>query len=96
MCSKEDLWAAVAEDEAKTQLEMEMRGAVHREEESWQRFWDKRPDGMVLDKEEKVCYVLEFKRALERYEGAQEQARRKQQHGNLVRGLSKALHGGEW
>ena len=20
------------------------------------RFWDKRPDGMVLDKEEKVCY----------------------------------------
>ena len=59
--------------------------------------WDKRPDGMVLDKEEKVCYVLEFKRALERYGGAQEQARQKaeRQHDNLVRGLSKALEGGE-
>ena len=34
-----------------------------------------RPDGMVLDKEEKACYVLEFKRVLERYGGPQEQAR---------------------
>ena len=33
MCSKEDLWAAVAVDEAKTPLETEVRGAVHREEE---------------------------------------------------------------
>ena len=26
MCRKEDLWAAVADDEAKTPLEMEVRG----------------------------------------------------------------------
>ena len=53
---------------------------------------------MVLDKEEKVCYVLEFKRVLERYGGAQEQARQKaeRQHDNSVWGLSKALDGGEW
>ena len=53
---------------------------------------------MVLDKEAKVCYVLEFKRVLERRGGAQEKARQRaeQQHGNLVRGLSKALEGGEW
>jgi hypothetical protein len=50
----------MAEDEVKTPLEMEMRGEEHREEELLRRFWDKRPDGMVLDKEEKVCYVLEF------------------------------------
>ena len=43
-CSKEDLWAAVAEDEVKTPLEMEVRGAVHREEELEWKFWDKRPD----------------------------------------------------
>ena len=67
MCSKGDLWAAVAEDEAKTPLEMEVRGAEHREEELWRRFWGKRSDGMVFDEEEKVCYVLEFKRELERY-----------------------------
>ena len=53
---------------------------------------------MVLDKEEKVCWVLEFKRAIERYGGTQERTRQKaeRQHENLVRGLSKALDGGEW
>ena len=77
LCSKEDLWADVAEDEAKTPLEMEVQGAVHREEELKRRFWDKRPDGMVFDKEDKVCYVMEFKRAFERYGGAQEKTRQK-------------------
>ena len=87
----------MAEDEAKTPLEMEARGEKHRDEELERRSWDKRPDGMVLDKEEKVCYLLECKRALERFGGAQEQARQKaeRQHDNLVRGLSKTLKGGE-
>ena len=69
MCSKEDLWAAVAEDKAKTPLEMEteVQEVAHREDELKRRFWDKRSDGMVLDKENKVCYVLEFKRAFERH-----------------------------
>ena len=100
MCSKEDLWRAVAEDEANTPLESGamVQAAVHREDELKRRFWDKRPDGMVLDKENKICYVMEFKRAFERYGGAQEKARRKaeRQHDNLVRGLNKALEGGEW
>ena len=43
------------------------------EEELKPRFWDKWPDGMVLDKEDKICYVIEFKRAFERYGGAQEE-----------------------
>ena len=62
----------MAEEEAKTPLEVEMQGAEHDEEEELKRrFWDKRPDGMVLDKEDKVCYVIKFKRAFERYGGAQ-------------------------
>ena len=66
---------------------------MHKEEELKRRFWDKRPDGMVLDKEDKVCYVMEFKRAFERYGGVQEKTRQKakRQNDNLVRGLSKAL-----
>ena len=100
MCSKEDLWKAVAEDEASTPLESgaKVQAAVHREDELKRRFWDKRPDGMVLDKENKVCYVMEFKRAFERYGGAQEKTRQKaeRQHDNLVRGLNKALERGEW
>ena len=87
----------MAEDEAKTPLETEVRGEEHRREELERRFWDKRPDGMVIDKEEKGCYVLEFKRVLERHGVAQEQVRQRveRQHENLVRGLSKALQGGE-
>ena len=73
LCSKEDLWAAVAENEAKTPLQMKVRGEEHRKEGFQRRFWDKQPDGMVLDKEAKVCYVLELKWALERFAGAQEQ-----------------------
>jgi len=59
---------------------------------------DKRPDGMMIDKGEKVCYVQEFKQELERHWGAQEQARQRAelQHGTLVRGSSKALDGSEW
>ena len=41
---------------------------------------------------------MEFKRAFERYGGAQEKTRQKaeRQHDNLVRGLNKAIEGGEW
>ena len=40
MCSKEDLWEAVAAEEAKTPLEMGMQGAEHDEEEELKRrFW---------------------------------------------------------
>ena len=45
--------------------------------ELWRRFWDKRPDGMVIDKKEKVCYILEFKRAMEWYAGEQKKTKRK-------------------
>ena len=53
---------------------------------------------MVLDKEDKICYVIEFKRAFERYGGAQEKTRQKseRQHGNLVQGLTAALNDSTW
>ena len=53
---------------------------------------------MVLDKEDKACYVIEFKRAFERYGGAQEKTRQKAegQHGNLVQGLTGALDDSTW
>jgi hypothetical protein len=99
MCSKEDLWEAVAAEEVKTPLEVEMQGVEHDvEEELKRRFWDKRPDGMVLDKEDKICYVIEFKRVFERYGGAQEKTRLRaeRQHDNLVRGLTVALNDSTW
>ena len=77
ICSREELWAAVTDGEAKTPLETETRGEEHKAAELWRRFWDKRPDGMVIDKKEKVCYILEFKRVMERYGGEQEKTKRK-------------------
>ena len=76
-----------------------MQGAEHDEEEELKRrFWDKRPNSMVLDKEDKICYVIEFKRALERYGVAQEKTRQKaeRQHDNLVQGLTVALNDSTW
>ena len=92
------MWAAVTDGEAKTPLETETRGEEHKAAELWRRFWDKRPDGMVIDKKEKVCYILEFKRVMERYGGEQEKTKRKAelQQNSLVRGIQKALEGGEW
>ena len=61
VCSREELWAAVADEEAKIPLETETQGEEHKAAEHWLRFWDKRPDGMVIDKKEKVCYFLKLK-----------------------------------
>ena len=75
----------MASEEAKTPLEVEMQGAEHDEEEELKRkFWDKRPDGMVLDKEDTICYVIEFKRAFERHGGAQEKTRQKQNNSMAI------------
>jgi hypothetical protein len=53
---------------------------------------------MVIDKEDKICYVIEFKRAFECYGGAQEKTRQKaeRQHDNLVQGLTAALNDSTW
>ena len=98
ICSREELWESVADEEAEAPLETGTQGEEHKAAELWRRFWDKRPDGMVIDKKDKVCYILEFKRVMERYGGGQEKTKRKAelQHNRRVRGLEKALKGGEW
>ena len=50
----------MAKDEAKTPLDTEVQasGDEHKAKELWQRFWDKRPDGMVIDEGEKVCVCV--------------------------------------
>ena len=40
-----------------------------REEEYQTRFWAQRPEGIVLDKEKEFCYVLKFKRKMDRWMG---------------------------
>ena len=73
--SREELWEAVADEEAKTPLETGIQGEEHKAAEL--RFWDKRPDGLVIDKKEKVCHVLDFIRVMERYGDEQDKTKRK-------------------
>ena len=67
ICSQEELWESVDDEEAKPPLKNKVQVEEHRAANQRRRFWEKRPVGMVIDKEEKVCYVLEFKRVMERY-----------------------------
>ena len=44
---------------------------MDREEEYQRRFWARRPDGIA---EKENCYVLEFKRKMDRWMGQREEA----------------------
>ena len=55
ICSKEELWAGVAEEEAKTRLEEVVQGEEHKVTKVEERVWDKRPDGRVMDRGAKAC-----------------------------------------
>ena len=73
-CSKEDLWREAGEMERSTPLSETIENDVDREEEYQRRFWARRPDGTVVDKEKEICYVLEFKRKMDRWMGYREEA----------------------
>ena len=47
---------------------------MDREEEYQRCFWARRPDGIVVDKKKEICYVLEFKRKMDRWMGYREEA----------------------
>jgi hypothetical protein len=57
-CSRplKELWEAMTDEEAKTPLERKVQWEEHTTTELWQRFKDKQPDGMVIDKKKRVCY----------------------------------------
>ena len=40
ICSREESWEAVADEEAKTPLETGTQGEEHKAAELWRRFWD--------------------------------------------------------
>ena len=47
---------------------------VDREEEYQRCFWARRQDGIVVDKEKEICYVLELKSKMDRWMGYREEA----------------------
>ena len=65
---------------------------MDRWQEYKRRFWARRPDGIVVDKEQEICYVLEFKRKMDRWIGYREEAtdRSTNQCASLMHGLKNA------
>ena len=47
---------------------------MEREEEYQRRFWARRPDGILVDKEKTIYYFLEFKRKMDRWMRYREEA----------------------
>ena len=65
---------------------------MDRLEEYQRRFWARRADGIVVDKEKAICYVLEFKRKMDGWMGYMEEStdRATNQHASLMHGLKRA------
>ena len=58
-------------------------------EEYQKCFCARRPDGIVVDKKKETCYILEFKRKMDRWMGYREEAtdRATNQYASLMHGL---------
>ena len=78
--------------ERSTPLKETIEDEADREEEYQRRFWARRPDGIVVDKKKEICYVLEFKRKMDRWTGYREEAtdRATNQYASLMHGLQGA------
>ena len=60
ICSKDQLWAAAKEEERSAQSMENAEADQVTDDELQERFWNKRPDGVVLDHEQKICFLIEF------------------------------------
>lgn len=91
ICSKDELWAASKHTEMTIPLSPQ---PPHPPEECdyEKRFWNRRPDGMALDRNNKTCLILEFKRTNDRRATFQVTAeeRARQQYAPLVAGMQQA------
>jgi len=92
VCSKEELWKEASIVERSIPLKETIENEGEREEKYQRRFWARRPDGIVVDKKKEICYILEFKRKMDRRMGYREEAadRATNQYASLMHGLKGA------
>ena len=98
ICSKDQLWAAAKEEERSAQSMENAEADQVTDDELQERFWNKRPDGVVLDHEQKICFLIEFKRTMDQWPNYRERAeeRAEKQYCSLVRGLEVAGRSAGW
>ena len=98
VCEAEELWQAAEPHEkaAREQAGISFDDTLH--DNMAERFWRKRPDGVALDHEKKVCYLIEFKRTGDRWPDYRQRAeqRAERQYSSLVQGLSQAGQSRGW
>jgi len=75
-----------------TPLKETIGNDVDREKEYQKRFCARWPDEILVDKKKEICYVLEFKRKMDRWMGYREEAtdRVTNQYASLIHGLKGA------
>jgi hypothetical protein len=64
-CSKEELWEAARDEQAKIPWQEAHEGPTVPEEQCQERFWRRRLDGIGLDMIKKELLAIEFKRTLD-------------------------------
>ena len=98
VCEAEELWQAAEPHEkaAREQAGTSLDDTLH--DNMAERFWRKRPDGVALDHEKKMCYLIEFKRTGDRWPDYRQRAeqRAERQYSSLAQGLSQAGQSRGW
>ena len=97
ICSKEDLTEEAKCIEVTIPVKESQKARYNLDPQSFfvNRFWGRRPDGVVIDEARKIVYILEFKRSTDRDEGFLEvkEAEANEQHKNIIGALQAAAPG---
>ena len=100
VCDAEALWQAAEPYERAAREQEDIGSDTTMNEDMAEHFWRKRPDGVALDHESKVCYLIQFKRTGDRWpdyrQRAEKRAEHERQYSSLVQGLNQAGQSRGW
>ena len=95
ICSKEKLTEEAVNFEGKTSVRNDQQARHDHDLERFfkERFWNRRPDGVVIDKVKHRLFILEFKRSTDREESFLEtkEAEANAQHKSIIQALRAAV-----
>jgi len=94
ICSKDDLAKKAQDIEVTIPVTESQKARYNTDPQSFfvNRFWGRRPDGVVIDEARRSVYILEFKRSTDRDEGFLEvkEAEANEQHKSIIGALRAA------
>ena len=98
ICTEEELEQAMTQSEQPTDEQVEAGPDGEQIGGQDEDFWRRRPDSVVLDHDQKVCYLVEFKRTNDQWPTYRHRAEKRAQHqyNSLLRGLNIAGQRAGW